>query len=185
MLIGGLARAGKSYAAQVLKELLHSMGQSAHVVCLDGWLKPKDARAEGEGVCERFDLAAASRAIRTVLDSSTRAVLCEPLYDRSARRAGRQFIEHSIGPGDLLIVEGVPALLMDGLVTLPRTLTVYVEVDRVKRNQRLHMDYAWREGPQGNPSAMLASREHDETPIVEQSRKLANFVVKQQVEENE
>lgn len=179
VLIGGLARAGKSYTAQVLKELLHAMGQQAHVVSLDGWLKPKTEREEGRGVCERFDLEAASAAISAVLSSSIRTVLAEPLYDRAARSAGLQCIEHSIGPDDLLIVEGVPALLMDGLVTLPRTLTVYVEVDRVKRNQRLQIDYAWRGSSPGDQSAVLASREHDETPIVEQSRKLANFVVEQ------
>ncbi len=178
-LIGGLARAGKSYVAQVLKELLHALGNEAHVISLDGWLKPKSQRVEGEGVRERFDLAAAAATISATASSDTRTVLSEPLYDRLARNAGSQRIEHSIGPDDVLIVEGVPALLMDDLLALPRALKVYVDVEADTRNLRLKQDYAWRGTQAEQQAATLAARELDETPIVEQSRTVADFVVGQ------
>jgi histidinol-phosphate phosphatase family protein len=176
VLIGGLARAGKSYAAQGLKELLDMLGRKAHVISLDGWLKPKSERTEGLGVRERFDLAAASAAIESAMNSNTRAVLSEFLYDRLTRNTV-QCIEHSIGPYDVLIVEGVPALLMNDLLSLNGVLKVYVDVARDSRSLRLKKDYAWRGTSSEEQHAILITRELDETPIVEQSRAIADFVV--------
>jgi histidinol-phosphate phosphatase family protein len=177
VLIGGLARAGKSYTAQVLKELLHVLGFYAHVVSLDGWLKPKSERIEGSGVSERFDLAAASVAIEAAICSNSRVVLVEPLYDRFSRDAGTQLIEHSVGPNDVLIVEGVPALLMDDLLGLPGVIRVYIDVAHDTREKRLRQDYAWRGTSAEEQLETLAQRELDETPIVEQSRMIADFIV--------
>lgn len=183
VLVGGLARAGKSYAAQVLKELLHVLGFYAHVVSLDGWLKPKSERIEGSGVRERFDLAAASAAIEAAICSNSRALLVEPLYDRFSRDAGAQLIEHSVGPNDVLIVEGVPALLMDDLLGLPGVTRVYIDVARDTREKRLKQDYAWRGTSAEEQLETLAQRELDETPIVEQSRVIADFVVEPETQE--
>jgi histidinol-phosphate phosphatase family protein len=183
VLIGGLARAGKSFAAQVLKELLHALGRKAHVVSLDGWLKPKDQRSEGTGVCERYELTAASAVIAAVARSKAREVLLEPIYDRIARTTGALAIEHSVGPEDLLIVEGVPALLMDKLNTLPGTVKVYVHITPAIRTGRLSNDYAWRGQTTEQHATVLAMRELDETPVVKQSRSLADFVVEQSTNE--
>jgi histidinol-phosphate phosphatase family protein len=177
VLIGGLARAGKSYAAQVLKELLHTLGRKAHVISLDGWLKPKSERREGSGVLNRYDLAAASSAIADVASSSSRIVLYEPLYDRLVRKTDNRRIEHSVGPNDVLIVEGVPALLMDDLLDLPSVIRVYIDVDHETREKRLKKDYAWRGTSAEEQLETLAQRELDETPIVEQARMVADFVV--------
>lgn len=177
VLVGGLARAGKSYAAQVLKELLHVLGFYAHVVSLDGWLKPKSERDQVSGVRERFDLAASSAAIEAAICSNSREVLVEPLYDRFSRDAGTQLIEHSVGPNDVLIVEGVPALLMDDLLGLPGVMRVYIDIAHDTREKRLKQDYAWRGTSAEEQLETLAQRELDETPIVEQSRMIADFVV--------
>ena len=179
VLIGGLARAGKSYAAQVLKELLHALGRQAHTISLDGWLKPKTIRTEGCGVCERFDLAAASASILSATCSNSRFELAEPLYDRFARSAGAQHVEHSVGPEDVLIVEGVPALLMEDLLRLPGVIKIYVDAMPEDRQERLKRDYAWRGTPNDELLATLTARDLDETPIVERSRNLADFVVEQ------
>ena len=184
VLVGGLARAGKSYAAQVLKELLHVLGVYAHVVSLDGWLKPKPERIEGSGVRERFDLAAASAAIQAAICSISRVVLVEPLYDRFSRNAGTQLIEHSVGPSDVLIVEGVPALLMDDLLGLPDVMRVYIDVPHDTREERLKQDYAWRGTSAEEQLETLARRELDETPVVEQSRMIADFVVEPAIQGN-
>jgi histidinol-phosphate phosphatase family protein len=177
VLIGGLARAGKSYTAQVLKELLQALGRQSHVISLDGWLKPKSERTDGSDVRERYDLATVSAIIAAVTCSNARDLLSEPLYSRLVRNTGTQFIEHSIGPNDVLIVEGIPALLMDVLVGLPKTMKVFVDVARDTRVERLKQDYAWRGAPVGEQFAILAARELGETPIVEQSRLHADFVV--------
>ncbi len=181
VLIGGLARAGKSFAAQVLKELLHALGRKSHVVSLDGWLKPKDLRLEGAGVSERYELTVASDAIATVARSRGREVLQEPIYDRLAQNVGRRAVEHSVGPDDLLIVEGVPALLMTELNTLPKIIKVYVHIESETRNQRLSNDYAWRGQSTEQHVSVLAKRELDETPVVKQSRSFADFVVENDI----
>jgi histidinol-phosphate phosphatase family protein len=177
VLIGGLARAGKSYTAQVLKEMLHVLGCQSHVISLDGWLKPHLERAEGSGVCERFDLSGASAIIASATCSNTRVVVLEPIYNRLTRNTGPQFIEHSIGPDDVLILEGVPALLMDHLLGLSRTLKVYVDIAPDRREARLKQDYAWRGTSADVQFTTLVARGVDETPIVEQSRTRADFVV--------
>ena len=183
VLIGGLARAGKSFAAQVLKELLNALGRKAHVVSLDGWLKPRDLRIEGAGVSERYELTVASDVIATVARSRGREVLLEPIYDRIARTVGKVVVEHSVGPEDLLILEGVPALLMNELNTLPGILKVYVHIAPETRNQRLSNDYAWRGQSSEQHASVLAMRELDETPVVEQSRRIADFVVENDINE--
>jgi histidinol-phosphate phosphatase family protein len=177
VLIGGLARAGKSYAAQVFKELLHLMGRQAHVISLDGWLKPVSERTEGSGVRERFDLATASTAIEAAVWSSSRVVLSEPIYDRLTRNSGNWCIEHSVGPDDVIILEGVPALLMNDLLGLPGVMRLYVDIARDKREARLIQDYAWRATITEEQIMTLTARELDETPIVEQSRNLADYVI--------
>jgi histidinol-phosphate phosphatase family protein len=179
VLIGGLARAGKSFAAQVLKELLHAFGRKAHVVSLDGWLKPKNQRSEGTGVCERYELTDVSAVIAAVARSRVREVLLEPIYDRITRTSGNLTIEHSVGPEDILIVEGVPALLMDSLNTLPGTVKVYVHITPAIRTVRLSNEYELRGQSTDQYVTVLAMRELDETPVVKQSRSLADFVVEQ------
>lgn len=177
LLVGGLARAGKSIAAQVLKELLYALGREAHVVSLDGWLKPKDQRSEGTGVCDRYDLIAAGSVIATVARSETREILQEPLYDRVARIAGDLAIEHSIGPEDIIIVEGVPALLMNEFNILTNAVKVFVDIAPPIRTERLTKDYEWRSQPTDQHEEAIAMRELDETPLVMQSRSLADFVI--------
>jgi histidinol-phosphate phosphatase family protein len=177
VLIGGLARAGKSFAAQVLKELLHVLGRKGHVVSLDGWLKPKDQRSEGYSVCDRYDLTNASAAILTIARSNTREILQEKLYDRVERVAGPITIEHSIGPKDILIVEGVPALLIEDLNALANTLKVFVQIAPAIRAERLSKDYVWRGHPPDQHVKNLAMRELDETPVVMQSCSHADFFV--------
>ncbi len=177
VLIGGLARAGKSFAAQVLKELLLVLGLEAHVVSLDGWLKPKNQRSEGNGVCERYDLMSASSEILAVTSSKIRETLQEKLYARVARIDCNQTIEHSIGPEDILIVEGVPALLMNELNTLPKTVKVFVDIAPAIRTERLSKDYEWRGQQSDQLANVLASRELDETPVITQSRSMADFIV--------
>lgn len=177
VLIGGLARTGKSYSAQVLKELLHVLGSNAHVISLDGWLKPKTDRAEGFGVLQRYDLAAASATVLTAVLSKSRVLLAEPIYDRLTRNRSRQYMDHSVGPSDILIVEGVPALLMDGMLGLQNVMKVYVDVAHEVREDRLVREYSWRGIPAQELQSTMASRAFDEIPVVVQSRNIADFII--------
>lgn len=177
VLIGGLARAGKSFVAQVLKESLQEFSIKAHVISLDGWLKPKEQRSEGSGVCSRYDLGVISTIISSAVQSHDSKIIHEPLYDRINRVAGKLMVEHSIGPKDIIILEGVPALLMRDLAALLGVVKIYVDVDPTLRTDRLAIDYAWRGEQVGGHYEALAMREDDEVPVVMQSRNHADFIV--------
>lgn len=182
VLIGGAARSGKSFSGQVLKELLSSFGRKAHLVCLDGWLKPKNGRKEGSGVCERYSLSDATAAIMSVIHSESREILFEPIYDRKAQSAGMTSIVHSIGPQDIIIVEGVPALLIDDLIKIPNTVKIYSHASRTERYARFISDYVWRGYSKEKCEELFAMREIDEFQEVMQSQGVADFVVGQSVE---
>jgi histidinol-phosphate phosphatase family protein len=182
VLIGGLERTGTSYTAQVLKELLHALGRQAHVVSLDGWRKPGSERTEGVDVRERFNLFAAAATIAATAESSTHIVLAEPLYNRFCSNVGPQSIEHSVGPDDVLIVEGVSALLIDELLELPGTMKIYMNIALEICNERLNQDDDWRGRPAERQALNLDGREFVQTQIVEQSRLLADFIIEPEVQ---
>ena len=174
ILIGGLAQSGKSSAAQVLCELASAAGARAHVLSLDAWLRPAEHRAEGDGVLSRFDVERASSDIASIVDSTERKQLRVHVYDRLSRSMLRHERLYSIGRDDIVIVEGVPALLIEPLRRRAQ-LTLYVEVSEDERETRLHASYDVRGWDTERIGALLASREADEVPLVRESAKLAQF----------
>jgi len=176
VLVGGLARTGKSSAAQVLKELMVPLGRTAHVISLDGWLMPVDQRPEGQGVLARFDVQAIVRELGDVVGSTTRTMLTMPIYDRDTRAMHRHTVAHSVGAQDILIVEGVPALLIPALA-VGHCLRVHVEASEALRRDRLLADYRWRGVSEEEVHNLMSSREGDETGPVHESRILADFVI--------
>lgn len=130
VLIGGLSRSGKSTLSFRLARRLRRMDLQALRVRLDDWLVPASRRAAGSSVRDRFQLdrlnrdLAALRAGGSVVASG---------YDERTREQGRPVAYRSPGPGTVLLVEGVPALLLDRDAN---TVTVYV--DAQDEDQRLH-----------------------------------------------
>ncbi len=164
VLIGGAARSGKSSTARVLAEQLALCGKTAHVVSLDGWLKPAAQRQEGAGVLQRYDLGAFVAAITPLMDAGGRKPLDVSLYNPRLRASNA--IQHlSVGADDVLIVEGVPALL-DQFLLANSTVRIFVETSDSERAQRLAADYAWRDPSADSLAETLASRERDELPPV-------------------
>lgn len=175
VLVGGLARSGKSSAAQVLKELMTGFGRTAHVLPLDSWLKPAAERAEGGGVASRFDLEAALAVIRPLVAASNRTTLLLPVYDRARRVLLPNQLYCSVAPDDLLIVEGVAALVSRELAGLA-DVRVHLDMPEPQRTGLLRADYRWR-GETGAVEALLASRAADETPAVREAGRRADFLV--------
>ncbi len=182
VLVGGLSRSGKSRAAQVLKELLGNLGRTAHVVSLDSWLKPTSERAEGAGVLSRFYVAEAVSTVRRVVESVVRSRLLTTVYDRPARTMHPTPVEFSVAAEDTLIVEGVPALLVEPLRALAQ-VTVYLEVQEMERVARLKADYRWRGYSEQSIDQLLALREKDEMVAVIAAGKLADFVISSELEQ--
>jgi len=176
LLIGGLARSGKSFIAQVLKESLQALGRTAHVVSLDSWLKPQGERAEGTGVATRFDIERLVATIEPLVGSANRHVLELPIYDRARRAMYDYPVRASIGPEDLIILEGVPALTYSHLVKLPG-VRVHVEMAEPERLAYLRADYRWRGETDAAVDALIASRSVDESEPVQHARRNADFTV--------
>jgi histidinol-phosphate phosphatase family protein len=173
-LMGGLARSGKSSAAQVLKEAIAACGRTAHVIDLDAWLRP--GHSEGVGVLSRYHIDAAVAAILGVVDASERRTLELPTYDRLVRSPGAQRRRLSIGADDTVIVEGVPALLIEALRSRAAAM-VFVASDEGDRLARLRALHAWRQSTKEDLARILTSRASDETPLVLASAAHASFTV--------
>lgn len=167
ILVAGPARAGKSCTARVMAEQLGAAGRFVHVLPLDGWLRPINQRLEGGGVLDRYDMQAIMAALKPILEDGGRHWLQLPFYERKSFSAQLGPMR-SIGPDDILIVEGVPAL-MDPALRAASDVRVFVDVDDVQREQRLHADYAWRGEPLDRVDRRFRSRNQDELPIVRDS----------------
>lgn len=174
--IGGLARSGKSSAAQVLKETLGARGRTAHVIALDSWIKPVDQRSEGSGVTTRYDVGEMLATIAPLVSSSEPATLDLSVYDRLNRAMYRLRRHMVVNPDDALILEGVPALLVDEIVALA-DVRVHMEMPEAERVSRLRADYRWRGTADDRVDALIASRAIDESEPVERARSRADFVI--------
>lgn len=169
ILMGGLARSGKSSAAQVMKELFEGAGRQTHVFSLDSWLLPPTDRQEGEGVLARYDLRSAIKQMESLSDRSIRHSIRIPSYDPVTRSASISTPLRSIGPEDLIILEGVPALASPGLLEMADA-RVYLECPEEARLDRIQRDYCWRGLREDQIEGLIHSRAMDETRLIERSR---------------
>lgn len=164
ILIGGASRSGKSSIANVLAELLGLVGKKAHVLPLDGWLKAADERQEGAGVLGRYQLSTIIEQAKKIALSSARFDVSYLQYDRKLKQA-KKSKKVSIGPLDIVIFEGVPALLEGCLLDLAN-LSIHVDVDDGLRMKRLQEEYLWREERQEDFMKKIMSREIDEVSLI-------------------
>jgi histidinol-phosphate phosphatase family protein len=176
VLIGGVSRSGKSHAAQVLKELVGNRGRTAHVLSLDSWLRPSTERVEGAGVLSRFDVAKAVNDIGRVVDSTVRTRFSTSIYDRAARAMHPTVVELSVAADDIIIIEGVPALLIEPLRALAQ-VTVHLEVPETERVARLKADYRWRGYSEQSIDELMALRAKDENVLVNAAGELADYAI--------
>jgi uridine kinase len=111
-----------------------------------------------------------------VVQSGRRTELSTAGYDRLTRGTHRHRVRHSVGPADILIVEGVPALLDAELVALAQ-VKVYVAATAPTRSARLYADYAWRGVPPAEVDGLMASRSLDEHPEVAAAAASADYLI--------
>jgi uridine kinase len=167
VLVGGPARSGKSMAARVLCDLLGAVGRTCHVVNLDGWLKPVHERPDWMPALERYDLARAAATLLPLARADQRIWIRLPRYDRRGRSV-TDGPPRTIGERDLVVVEGVPALLDWPLRSLVG-VRLFVDVPEALRQQRLTADYAWRGVPSVVLDELLRQRERSELQQVRAS----------------
>jgi uridine kinase len=166
ILIGGLARSGKSTLTGVLKWELRRRGLSVESISLDRWILP--AAERGPGVHGRYALADAHALLADWL-AGRDSMLSLPAYDRlrRARIDGGQLL---LSKDTVLILEGVPALL-EAWPTARFTRQLYVEADESARRARVIADLVDRRlADAGQATDIYSQRQSDEAALIEATR---------------
>jgi histidinol-phosphate phosphatase family protein len=176
ILIGGASRSGKSTVANVLAELFNLIGTKAHVLPIDGWLEAGEDRREGAGIMGRYKLDVLLEEVRKIAINSNRFFIEYAEYDSKVKKVQRMK-SLSVGPSDIVILEGVPALLDNRLVDLA-DLRIYVDVEDIVRMERLKAEYIWREENEEFFMKKIISREEDEVFFVKQAAHKADYRIK-------
>jgi histidinol-phosphate phosphatase family protein len=173
IVIGGLARSGKSVFASALAHAIRRAGISAaKVISLDGWIKPLDQRNDGS-VLDRFDMSKIEADFGAAIARG--GDIAAAVYDRRRRGPGKTY-SVAIGAGDTIILEGVVALLVD-LPLAHRMVRVYVHRDEASRYKTMAMDYRARGFTEEQFARLHAERQIDESPIIRDTRSKADFLV--------
>lgn len=173
--LGGLAHAGKSSAASVLKELLAERGLRAVIVSLDAWIRTAASRP-GPGPRDSYDYAAIEAALGPLRTRSAPVTLRLPRYERASRTSRPDGEVLELAPSDVVLVEGVVALDVPALRDAC-ALKVYVALDESVRRERFLRDYRWRGLADAAAEQHYRERELHEHPLVRATRQWADVIV--------
>jgi histidinol-phosphate phosphatase family protein len=174
VLVGGLARQGKSTLTAVLRYELVGAGQDARILALDGFLRNQNDR--DPGVLGRYDLDSVHATLTPWLRREGTIDIDVPIYDRLTRRRAPRGTALHLTPDSVLIVDGVPALLMEP-ITRRRIVRVFVDGDEAVRQRRVVDDLIARGMSPEQAQSTTAERAEDETPIVMASAADADIVL--------
>ena len=137
VLIGGLARAGKSTSAFRLRRALRKRGVRALCVRLDDWIVPASERPANSTLQERYRMSDAGEAFLRLLDGQA---IQAPGYDSDTRERLAKSVTYDAGDAAVVVFEGVPALLLRAPEDVAR---VYVEApSEEERRRRLMRSYS-------------------------------------------
>lgn len=174
ILIGGLARLGKSTLAGVLKSDLLARGLHVEVLRADGFIRDHDQRQAG--VLGRFDLYQLQEVIAPWLGVRKAENIRIPVYDRILRRRSVESYDIELRSDTVLIIEGVPVLNLD-LRTDRAVHRLYVDGVEEIRKARVVDDMVARGLSATEALAAYEARVVDENPIVKESIAKADVVV--------
>jgi histidinol-phosphate phosphatase family protein len=176
ILIGGLARSGKSTFARVISDACQERGRKTHVVSIDGWLKPKGDGRDASGVSNRYNIDDFLEFVRVISNAEAEISVKCPVADSFCKS---HFFSKDlvINPQDTIVLEGVVALALQSL-TFVRALRLYVDVCEDMRAQRMKHYYLSRGRTESQINELLALRARDELPEIIESRSTASHIVR-------
>lgn len=175
ILVGGLARSGKTIFSSALVDVLRFYGFTAHHISIDSWLKPIGVRSQISSVIDRYYLDEFYKLIEPIANSSVRRNLHVPQIDRLSGSESKP-LNISIGPKDIMIIEGVPALLSFNLRCIS-SLSFYIETCDIKRNLRFLKEYKLR-GLDDISIAKLISSRFEEVELIKSSITTDDIIIK-------
>lgn len=170
--LGGLSRSGKSNFASCIRQFLQEQGCGAVVLAVDRWLR--NAEERDEGVLGRYSLDELREIIRRLSRRSTAVELHVPAYDKVSRKRIDDAEHLSIGPDDVLIVEGTIALNLMDAAENQKAHGWYVDIDETERRRRVLQEYALRGFNREEAEDIYHSRERDESPMIRESYMFAS-----------
>jgi histidinol-phosphate phosphatase family protein len=161
ILIGGLARSGKSTTAFRLRRALRERGSEALCVRLDDWLLPASERPEGSVLLQRYRV---DELTRDLCQLAAGEPVLAPGYDARTRESAPLPVSYDPAGVDVVIAEGVPATLLD----LRRAGVLWVQVeapDEEERRNRLLRFYRFKGFSEEETERMLAAREEEHATV--------------------
>lgn len=162
--VGGHSRAGKSTVASALAEILRSEGLTCHVLSTDLWLR--SVVDFSEGLAGRHDMAALQALITRLVQRRSRLDETLPGYVKHRRGQVPAVRTLSVGPGDVVIIEGVVALALEAEKSV--THRIMVDINEQDRRQRIMREYILK-GEDVQAEAIYAACLQEEWPWVEAS----------------
>ena len=175
--IGGLSKTGKSTWGQIIKELLLENNISADLISLDSWLLEKNKRKASGNVLQRFNMDAIKNLIKKIDNQQKKFSLDIPICSRDNHKKMEKKIRHSIEPNTTVILEGVPALCHEN-EKIENYFNFYMECEEKMRKERMRQDCSWKNIVGREFESLYESRELDERPIIEASRKNSGAIIK-------
>jgi len=140
ILIGGLPRSGKSTLAQILKELIIESGKSAKIISTDNWLIDKNKRLIGMSFSEKLNLKFIQKFIQKIIKIKNKYKFKYQVYNKINSLKNSQYIEQTLYPSDVLIIEGISTLMLENTHKIA-DLRIYKktkEIDVIKKLKKIY-----------------------------------------------
>jgi uridine kinase len=176
VLIGGPSKSGKTTLASVLKDIFQSLQHTTHIIPIDLYLKPKHERKETAGVLTRYNLDPLIETLEQLARNRNGTVLTPPTrqFHRSKTLSSGKI---TVAKNDILIVEGVPALLHQSLRDLFEN-RIYVEIPESIRRARVFEEYRSRNMSEKKIEELIRLRDIDEIAPILETKKYANQIIR-------
>ena len=175
VVIGGLARSGKSTLARRIKHQLQAFECSCSIIPLDHWIQPANERPSNSSVIERYNTVQFMADLDVLLGGNS--IVIFP-YDHLSRQHSKIALTlDDWSKSDFIIIEGVVALALEPLRSISDYL-IFVEIGNRVRFRRLLSFY--KKVKMLSPDVyrpLLRDRESEETPTIRNSKRFADCVI--------
>ena len=159
-----------------MKTLIAQAGRRAHVICLDGWLRPYAERDLAPDLLGRYNMDKAAQELAPLLGAREDITLAESIYERTSRSFLPRPLEHVIRPDDLVIIEGAPALFLEALFESENASTLYVDAELNTLKDRFWALNESRGRSEKQISELFEHRYMSELGLIERCKGHSDFI---------
>ncbi|SDT85597.1 HAD-IIIA family hydrolase [Desulfobacula phenolica] len=172
ILVGGLARSGKTTFIKCLQNRLQIQGIDSRLFSIDNWLVGADQRNDSMGVKDRYPYNQIEKDIFLFIQGKLIIGKKYDPYSRETSRSGSIQYKNE----KCLLIEGVPALDIKGLRDIAH-LKIYYCIDEKERKNRFYSFYRWKGFTEAEIDCLYKKRMKDELPTIKKTRKYADIQI--------